>query len=61
MPVPGASLDALHFEQANPRGLVFFIHGNTGSLANWAAGLDFYRRINYDLFMFDFRGFGMLG
>ena len=58
VPVPGASLDALLFEQANPRGLMFFIHGNTGSLANWAAGLDFYRKINFDLFMFDFRGFG---
>jgi len=58
VPVPGASLDALLFEHANPRGLVFFIHGNTGSLANWTAGLDFYRKINYDLFMFDFRGFG---
>ncbi len=56
--VPGASLDALHFMQPHPRGLVFFIHGNAGNLATWTTGVDFYRRINYDLFIFDFRGYG---
>jgi hypothetical protein len=56
--VPGGSLDALHFMQPHPRGLVFFIHGNAGNLATWTTGLDFYRRINYDLFIFDFRGYG---
>jgi pimeloyl-ACP methyl ester carboxylesterase len=56
--VPGASLDALHFTQPHPRGLVFFIHGNAGNLATWTTGLDFYRRVNYDLFIFDFRGYG---
>lgn len=56
--VPGASLHALHFIQPQPRGLVFFVHGNAGNLATWTAGVDFYRRINYDLFIFDFRGYG---
>jgi len=58
VPVPGGSLDALHFMQPHPRGLVFFVHGNAGNLATWTAGVDFYRRINYDLFIFDFRGYG---
>ena len=58
IPVPGASLDALHFMQPAPRGLVFFIHGNGGNLQSWTTGLDFYRRANYDLFIFDFRGYG---
>lgn len=56
--VPGATLDALHFTQANPRGLVFFIHGNAGNLETWTTGIDFYRRVNYDLFIFDYRGYG---
>jgi pimeloyl-ACP methyl ester carboxylesterase len=56
--VPGGSLDALLFTQPQPRGLVFFIHGNAGNLATWTTGLDFYRRVNYDLFIFDFRGYG---
>ena len=58
IPVPGASLDALHFIQDHPRGLVFFVHGNAGNLDVWATGLDFYRSIDYDLFIFDFRGYG---
>ena len=53
-----ASLDALHFMQDRPRGLVFFVHGNAGNLDVWATGLDFYRNIGYDLFIFDFRGYG---
>ena len=58
IPVPGATLSALHFRQPSPRGLVFFIHGNAGNLETWTAGVDFYRRVGYDLFIFDFRGYG---
>ena len=56
--VPGASLDALLFRQPSPRGLVFYLHGNGGDLTTWTTGLEFYRRINYDLFIFDYRGYG---
>jgi uncharacterized protein len=58
IPVPGATLDALHFMQEQPRGLVFFLHGNAGNLQTWTTGIDFYRRVNYDLFMLDYRGYG---
>ena len=58
IPVPGASLDALHFTQPSPRGLVFFLHGNAGDLSTWTTGVDFYRRVNYDMFMIDYRGYG---
>jgi pimeloyl-ACP methyl ester carboxylesterase len=58
IPVPGGSLDALLFRQPEPRGLVFFLHGNRGDLRTWTTGLDFYRRINYDLFIVDYRGYG---
>jgi fermentation-respiration switch protein FrsA (DUF1100 family) len=56
--VPDASLDALLFRQSNPRGLVFYLHGNGGDLTTWTTGLEFYKRINYDLFIFDYRGYG---
>jgi uncharacterized protein len=56
--VPGGALDALLFRQPDPRGLVFYLHGNGGDLTTWTTGLDFYRRINYDLFIFDYRGYG---
>jgi len=58
VPVPGATLHALHFTQDHPRGLVFFLHGNAGNLQTWTTGIDFYRRVNYDLFIVDYRGYG---
>jgi uncharacterized protein len=58
IPVSGAVLDALYFPQENSRGLVFFLHGNAGNLETWTTGLDFYRRVGYDLFMLDYRGYG---
>lgn len=56
--VPGARLSALHLKLPRPKGLVFFLHGNAGSLQNWFVNVDFYRRANYDLFMLDYRGYG---
>jgi pimeloyl-ACP methyl ester carboxylesterase len=56
--VPGARLSALHLQLPAPSGVVFFLHGNSGSLADWFVNLDFYRRQNFDLFMIDYRGYG---
>jgi uncharacterized protein len=56
--VPGARLHALHLRNPQPRGIVFFLHGNAGNLDGWFANADFYRRLNYDLFMLDYRGYG---
>ena len=56
--VPGARLNALHLRRPQPAGVVFFVHGNAGSLDNWFVNLEFYRQHNFDLFMFDYRGFG---
>jgi len=58
VPVNGARMSALHFQQPNPRGLVFFLHGNGGNLDSWTSNVDYYQRVNYDLFIFDFRGYG---
>lgn len=58
IPVDGAELNALHFQQEKSRGLVFFLHGNAGNLETWTSGVDFYQKNNYDLFIFDYRGYG---
>jgi pimeloyl-ACP methyl ester carboxylesterase len=58
LPVDGAVLNALHFEQKDARGLIFFLHGNAGNLVDWVTDLEFYRQANYDLFIFDYRGYG---
>lgn len=56
--VPGARLNALHLQHPQPRGLVFFLHGNAGSLQNWFVNLDLYRQAQFDLYMLDYRGYG---
>lgn len=56
--VPGATLSALHLKLPQPRGLVFFLHGNAGSLDSWFVNTDFYRQAGWDLFMLDYRGYG---
>lgn len=56
--VDGGSINALYFPQPDSRGLVFFLRGNSGNLVDWTTQLDFYRRANYDLFIFDYRGYG---
>ena len=56
--VEGATLSVLHLQRPQPRGVVFFLHGNGGNLASWFTGLDFYRQANYDLVMMDYRGYG---
>ncbi|KQW52206.1 hypothetical protein ASD88_06350 [Pelomonas sp. Root662] len=56
--VPGAKLSVLALRLPEPRGVVFFLHGNGGSLQNWFTDTDFYRRAGFDLVMPDYRGYG---
>jgi pimeloyl-ACP methyl ester carboxylesterase len=56
--VPGARLHALHLRLPQPDGVVFFLHGNAGNLASWFVDVDVYRRLNVDLVMMDYRGYG---
>ncbi len=56
--VPGARLNALHLRLPRPEGVVFFLHGNGGSLDNWFVNTEFYRQANFDLVMIDYRGYG---
>jgi hypothetical protein len=58
IPVDGAGLSALLFRQPASRGLVFYLHGNAGNLVTWTNNVAFYRRLGFDLFMLDYRGFG---
>lgn len=58
VPVDGARLSALHLRLPQPKGVVFYLHGNAGSLDSWFTGADFFRAAGYDLFMLDYRGYG---
>lgn len=58
IPVEGSTLHALHYRKEGAEGVVFFLHGNAGSLSSWLTDVSFYEDINYDLFMIDYRGYG---
>ena len=54
----GAILNGLLFKAENSKGLIFYLHGNAGSLKNWGYISDLYTNFNYDIFILDYRGFG---
>jgi uncharacterized protein len=56
--VPGATLSVLHLRLREPKGVVFYLHGNAGNLAGWFSDTDFYREAGFDLVMPDYRGYG---
>ena len=56
--VPGATLSGLQLKLPNPKGVVFFLHGNSGNLDTWFVNTEIYRQNNMDLVMIDYRGFG---
>ncbi|WP_304198564.1 alpha/beta hydrolase [Flavobacterium alvei] len=51
-------LNGLLFKTQNPKGLVFYLHGNAGSLDTWGSVAKNYTNLGYDIFILDYRGFG---
>ncbi|CAA9383755.1 MAG: hypothetical protein AVDCRST_MAG51-140 [uncultured Ramlibacter sp.] len=56
--VPGARLSVAQLKLPEPRGVVFYLHGNSGNLQKWFVGLDAFRELNFDVVMMDYRGYG---
>jgi pimeloyl-ACP methyl ester carboxylesterase len=58
--VPGARLSVAHLRLPDPRGVMFFLHGNSGNLTDCLGDedLEAFRRVNFDVVMFDYRGYG---
>lgn len=50
--------NGLLFKTPNPKGLVFYLHGNAGSLDTWGSVAKNYTDLGYDIFILDYRGFG---
>lgn len=54
----GEELNGICFEVENPKGIIFYCHGNAGSLENWGIIAGYYTQLGYDIFIWDYRGFG---
>ena len=54
----GKLLNGLLFKSDSSRGLIFYLHGNAGSLSSWGEVAKTYTYLNYDVFIIDYRGYG---
>lgn len=52
------NINGLLFKTPSSKGLIFYLHGNAGSLKGWGKIAPFYNQLGYDIFFMDYRGFG---
>jgi uncharacterized protein len=57
----GTKLHGVLFKVPDPRGLVFYLHGNAGSVDSWGWVYKTYTDLHYDVFVLDYRGYGKSG
>ena len=57
-PERGAQINYLHFQVDEPKGVVIYLKGNTKSIKGWGKFAIDFRRLNYEVIMMDYRGFG---
>lgn len=54
----GIKLYGILFKVKKSKGLLFYLHGNSGSLDTWGNIANMYNNLGYDIFILDYRGFG---
>ncbi len=54
----GAIINGLHFKSESPKGVVYYLKGNSKSIKGWGKFAVDFTLHNYDVIMIDYRGFG---
>ena len=54
-------LSGLLFKADSAKGLVFYLHGNTGAIDSWGEIAKIYTKMHYNFFVLDYRGYGKSG
>lgn len=54
----GVTINGLHFKTNNPKGVVYYLKGNTKSIKGWGKFAVDFTYHGWDVLMIDYRGFG---
>lgn len=54
----GNYLNGLLFKSDSTKGIIFYLHGNAGSLNTWGEVAKCYTDLHYDVFILDYPGYG---
>ena len=52
------TINALHFKSNEPKGIIFYHHGNAGNLDRWGEIAEYFLQFQYDVLIYDYRGYG---